>query len=312
MRDVALCLSGGGFRATLFHLGVLQALRELGQVRRLCCIASVSGGSVLAAHAISNWDRYVGSEEQAQFAEKDLINFVQRDIRGRVVRRAILTSPTMLLPKRFSSLRLGLVDHLEREYRRLYRSQSIAQAYQHNQQSPPELHILATNLMTGNLVSFSRRGYQVEDAEETALHSTDALPLSFAVAASSAFPPLFPPVAITRELLAESEMAFPVSPQPLTDAGVFDNIGVEKALRLIARDEMSARTLLLSDATAPFDWRVGDSFSGIVSRNIRATDILMNRVAKMTLDRIHDRAAPLKVVHIPIQQMTNTDRKSVV
>ncbi len=47
---LGLALSGGGFRASLFHLGVLTRLAELDLLRHLHVISAVSGGSVLAAH----------------------------------------------------------------------------------------------------------------------------------------------------------------------------------------------------------------------------------------------------------------------
>jgi NTE family protein len=47
---VALCLSGGGFRAALFHLGAVRRLHEVGTLDTITTIASVSGGSSLAAH----------------------------------------------------------------------------------------------------------------------------------------------------------------------------------------------------------------------------------------------------------------------
>ncbi|PYO41029.1 MAG: hypothetical protein DMD33_15450 [Gemmatimonadetes bacterium] len=42
---VGLCLSGGGFRATLFHLGALRRLNELGVISKPDTISSVSGGA---------------------------------------------------------------------------------------------------------------------------------------------------------------------------------------------------------------------------------------------------------------------------
>src|SRR5918992_309760 len=45
---IGLCLSGGGFRATLFHLGALRRLNELGVLHRIRTISSVSGGSLMA------------------------------------------------------------------------------------------------------------------------------------------------------------------------------------------------------------------------------------------------------------------------
>lgn len=47
---IALCLSGGGFRAALFHLGAVRRLYEIGALNQLKTITSVSGGSQLAAH----------------------------------------------------------------------------------------------------------------------------------------------------------------------------------------------------------------------------------------------------------------------
>lgn len=47
---LALCLSGGGFRAVLFHLGALRRLNELGVLAKVDTFSTTSGGSILAAH----------------------------------------------------------------------------------------------------------------------------------------------------------------------------------------------------------------------------------------------------------------------
>ena len=47
---LALCLSGGGYRAALFHLGAVRRLNELGILSKVATISSVSGGSILSAH----------------------------------------------------------------------------------------------------------------------------------------------------------------------------------------------------------------------------------------------------------------------
>ncbi len=48
-KNIALCLSGGGFRATLFHLGVLKRLHELDLLKHVKLLSAVSGGAVTAA-----------------------------------------------------------------------------------------------------------------------------------------------------------------------------------------------------------------------------------------------------------------------
>ena len=73
-RGIALCLSGGGFRATLFHLGAIQRLFELGIATRpdFDTIASVSGGSITAA-------QWAIAEAQAATNENRPLDFT-RDI----------------------------------------------------------------------------------------------------------------------------------------------------------------------------------------------------------------------------------------
>lgn len=67
-RSIALCLSGGGYRAMLFHLGALWRLQEIGYLNAtagapraadlgpLARISSVSGGSITAGLLALKWN----------------------------------------------------------------------------------------------------------------------------------------------------------------------------------------------------------------------------------------------------------------
>src|SRR5262245_47558001 len=71
-QGIALCLSGGGYRAMLFHLGSLWRLNEAGLLPKLDRISSVSGGSIAAGVLGLAWLE-LGFNEQgiaAGFAEK--------------------------------------------------------------------------------------------------------------------------------------------------------------------------------------------------------------------------------------------------
>ena len=70
---IGLALSGGGFRATLYHLGLIRFLRDSDLLARVSHITSVSGGSVLAAHLVVNWDRYCGTAEQFDAAAQEIL-----------------------------------------------------------------------------------------------------------------------------------------------------------------------------------------------------------------------------------------------
>src|SRR5690349_24333260 len=153
---IGLALSGGGFRATLFHLGLVRFLRDADILPRVTHITSVSGGSIMAAHLALNWDRYNGSTEEFDQASSQLLDFIQLDVRNRVLRHfplgLLVRWPRRLLG--LSNRQLTRTGLLERQYEKyLYGDKSLFELPE-----SPELHILATNLSEGCLCSFSRDG----------------------------------------------------------------------------------------------------------------------------------------------------------
>ena len=54
-RGMALCLSGGGYRAMVFHIGALWRLYESGLLGEIKRISSVSGGSISAGLLGLKW-----------------------------------------------------------------------------------------------------------------------------------------------------------------------------------------------------------------------------------------------------------------
>ena len=54
---VALCLSGGGYRAMVFHLGVLWRLNETKLLSKIKRFSSVSGGSITAGVLARRWGK---------------------------------------------------------------------------------------------------------------------------------------------------------------------------------------------------------------------------------------------------------------
>lgn len=234
---IALCLSGGGYRAMLFHAGALWRLNELGYLPRLDRVSSVSGGSITAAALAVAWDDLdFDSEGRAQGLEALVVEPLMCMARKRVDIRAISTG---LL---WGSL---ISQRLESFYdRHLLRGATL--------QDLPEKPMFifnSTNLESGVLWRFSRpymRDYRVGGIE----HPT--IPLATAVAASSAFPPILSPRRLKldpnqymEEEADEEEKGLTADvyrrTPTLTDGGVYDNLGLEAAYKRY-------RTLLVSDA----------------------------------------------------------------
>lgn len=75
---VGLALSGGGFRASLFHLGVLARLAELDRLRELQVISTVSGGSIIGALYYLHVRRLLQSKHDDSISRDDYIDLVNR------------------------------------------------------------------------------------------------------------------------------------------------------------------------------------------------------------------------------------------
>ncbi|MCO8121514.1 patatin-like phospholipase family protein [Stieleria sp. TO1_6] len=228
MNRIGLALSGGGFRATLYHLGVLRFLRDAGRLTQVSHITSVSGGSIVAAHLVLNWDQYTGSDEDFDQAANDLLDFIRMDIRNRVVRRfpmAAVTNAVRVVIRAGRSRRLTRPGLLESHYEKfLYGDKCLYEL-----PTVPQLHILATNVNEGCLCSFTRQGLLVQHRQPDGTTRFQPVPsalatVPMAVTASSAFPGFFPPLLLNASDVGADDSQFP--PHLFTDGGVYDNLGV--------------------------------------------------------------------------------------
>ncbi|HWN44778.1 MAG TPA: patatin-like phospholipase family protein, partial [Thermoanaerobaculia bacterium] len=66
---IALCLSGGGYRAMLFHVGVIWYLNDAGYLQKLARISSVSGGSITAGVLALAWPRLAVADRATAFRQ---------------------------------------------------------------------------------------------------------------------------------------------------------------------------------------------------------------------------------------------------
>ncbi|MDE2388241.1 MAG: patatin-like phospholipase family protein [Betaproteobacteria bacterium] len=73
-----LALSGGGFRASFFHLGVLARLAEMDALRGIEAISTVSGGSILGAHYYLEVQNLLQSKADRNITREDYIGIVRR------------------------------------------------------------------------------------------------------------------------------------------------------------------------------------------------------------------------------------------
>src|SRR5262249_51885026 len=113
-----LALSGGGFRASLFHIGVLASLAEHGVLGHVEALSCVSGGSIIGAHYYLELRRLLQSRTDAQIGPADYVAIVQRledrflagvqrNVRMRVLAEWTTNLKMMFMPGYSRTLRVG-------------------------------------------------------------------------------------------------------------------------------------------------------------------------------------------------------------
>ena len=261
-KRIGLALSGGGFRAAAFHLGVMRRLAQLGLLDKLDLLSCVSGGSIAGATLALNW------------GAADALDKLEEYLRTRSIA--------------VSSVIGGVLDPFETRLDKLARSYDehlfggkTLQALS----GGPRIYVNSTNLATGNMFFFVAGGGKPEEMGEHELGVVAApgFAISRAVAASSAFPPVFPPLRLGTDVYAPAAAVDYVT---LTDGGVYDNMGVNPLLR----ERNAIDYMIVSDGGKPFAISERPTESGAIVLK-EGLDIMMEQIRGLEFDRIQHRHA---------------------
>jgi predicted acylesterase/phospholipase RssA len=259
---IGLALSGGGFRASLFHLGVIRRLEELGIMEHVSIVSAVSGGSIVAAFYLCEMEKQLRESRVKKIstppdrvllfekiAEK-FLKAVDNNLRSRALIFTPFYHPILFVKTLFSQVfRKGArAELIQAEYDKFFffgdtMDQLPVERPEKAPPGPdnhlcvehkdpyygPRLLLNATSLLSGERVSFSRDASSGINDLKTP--DRNVIPLSRVVGASSGVPVLFPPTAILGDLLV--------------DGGISDNQGIEGLLD----PENHCNIILVSDAS---------------------------------------------------------------
>jgi NTE family protein len=261
---IALCLSGGGYRAMLFHLGALWRLNETGHLHRLARVSSVSGGSIIAGVLALNWEQLAFDGTGVATAFDQQIVTPVRAMAARTIDWQAILLGTLLPGTAGGRLTAAYRKHL-------FGATTLQQI-----PSQPEFVFNATNLQSGALWRFSKAylwDYRVGEVKSPTLE------LAVAVAASSAFPPLLSPVVLELDNGAyEPDSGDDLQHPPFTthvvlaDGGVYDNLGLETAWKRYTTVLVSDGGGHMSDQPRPrHDWpRQAYRVLGVIDNQVRS------------------------------------------
>jgi NTE family protein len=229
----ALCLSGGGYRAMVFHIGVIWRLYETGLLKDIKRISSVSGGSITAGQLALAW------RELSFDPDRIKSDFIPKFVEPlRAFAGVTIDAESVIL----GTLLPGSVgDRIAKAYdEHLFHGKTLQ-----DMPDEPRFVINATNVQSGALWRFMKRymrDYRVGKVDKP------KVPLAQAVAASSAFPPVLSPFELRlRDADFVPGTGLDLQRPPFTtrvvlsDGGVYDNLGLETAWK-------RHQTVLVSDA----------------------------------------------------------------
>lgn len=243
---LGLALSGGGFRATVFHLGVLDRLAAGDLLKSVRFISTVSGGSLCVGlvYSASGYQWPTSNQYRSDVLQHARGLLTGTDLQGSFVRRVIM-SPLSLFRSRANDLSFLM--------RRLW---GISAKLKDIPDQPRWL-INATCYETARNWRFESRrmgDYIFGYSEKPDLQLTDAM------AASAAFPGLIGPLVLetgSRSWVGYKDGSTtevePIDPAfkkvHLWDGGVYDNLGVEALYNQGGGYREGVDFLIVSDAS---------------------------------------------------------------
>ncbi len=237
-----IALSGGGFRATLFHLGAIWRLNEMALLPEISQFSSVSGGSILTGLLAVRWAKLKFHDGIAVNFDDEIANPIWDFCSRNVDRTAVL---------------FGLVLGTWK-LEQIYRKHLVGEFQLQDLPDYPDFVLNAAHIETGRNCTLSKKGLHTWRLGDVEL---PYLALAKAIAASSAFPPAFPPVTLDLDasafvkaeytnLFHRDDLKHKVS---LTDGGAYDNLGIH-AIR-------DCTTILVSDGSSPLNATPGKWFA---------------------------------------------------
>lgn len=242
---IGLALSGGGFRAVAFHLGVLRALHDRGVLDAVSVVSSVSGGSIIGG-------MWAYSDEPFEAFDARVCDLLTRGLTADIVRRALFSiralqaAGTMAtaVPAKAATTVVGLgrrwagrashhgrVALPEPPFRRRFsRTTAIEDVLARRLFGDATVDrplrdiavvINACELRTGTAFRF---GSRESGSWQYGTLTNNAVAVAHAVAASAAFPVLLP--AFDERLQFRTRRGEIATERViLTDGGVYDNLG---------------------------------------------------------------------------------------
>ncbi len=301
---IGLALSGGGYRASAFHLGTLSKLNDLGILGKVDVMSTISGGSITGAAWALYHGEYPAFHQMMveKLRTKNVIHkilFSKWTIALGIASLTMLSVICLLLFTKYAPLSLPIIITLgviilKYQFRIWPVSKMVEKAYDDfffdkltlkSLKAKPHIAIGSSNLHTGRPFTFSQMkmtdsSYIYRSEFDPPIHfNHQEFPIARAVAASACVPFAFSPITIDKKFFNNIEDHGRAEPI-LVDGGVYDNQGMHKLTQTGSSYECDI--IIVSDAGGDF---LGNKrYNNTLTLLMRTVDLFMYRIksAQMT------------------------------
>ncbi|WP_339890237.1 patatin-like phospholipase family protein [uncultured Flavobacterium sp.] len=296
-KKIGLSLSGGGYRATIYHLGTLRKLKEMNLLDKVDVISTISGGSITGAYyglKGDNFDKF--DKGLIKIVKKSIISGIYFSRRFIFITFFLVMLLALMIFLSFTKfawlvtpiLIFTVIVIIKYQFKIFPVSRIIDKLYSKwffngkklkDLNPTPIIAINATNVETGRPFTFSKSkmsdsAYEYYNNGESSIRfKHDNFPISLAVASSTCVPFAFTPIFIDKKYFQDENDFDKIKPC-LVDGGVYDNQGVHKLTH--GNSSYVCDIVIVSDA--------GDmmpkinSFNNVIQLLVRTSDIFMNRI----------------------------------
>ncbi|WP_235296038.1 patatin-like phospholipase family protein [Portibacter marinus] len=286
--SIALCMSGGGYRAASFHLGAMAYLHRVGLLENVKAISTVSGGTITGV-------MYAYQKEEGRNFESIYDGLIH------------LLKTRDLIKEGLSKLkREGQWDN---PFKRRNLINAFAEIYDKHFTEGNTFDLLDADHMNSHLelvvfnatefnhginFRFQNDGVMGNNYVKVPKVAHEEVKLSDVIAASSCFPGGFEPIGFPGDFMHErsnalAELKDDKYPQDvgIMDGGIYDNQGIDAILLSEKRRRKVYDLIIISDVSSadmsPFSFETLKPSRGFRNKNLR---IYLKSIRSITLGAI--------------------------
>lgn len=281
LQNIGLALSGGGIRATIFHLGLLKWLAENELLENVRRVSSVSGGSLCVGlvYSHNNLKWPTSKEFIASVLPSIESTLIKNDLQLSALRRMVV------FPYYWNKKAILIARSLECKWGIHGKLSELT--------GDVTWYANCTTYETGKRFRFCKNNmgdYTIGYVDNP------KIPLSEVMSASAGFPILIGPYSLNTETFhwvkprySKTEWEVPKGTIHLWDGGVYDNLGLESIFKPENGGALSEGldSMIISNASPPIE--LYHRQTGMSVRNLkRLLDISMDQVGAIRTRMIMD------------------------